>query len=346
MQNNIEGIFTLSGNREPRLWEVPFQKSHESYKIPRNWIKQFGLVNGARLNCQIKGNRIIFLNSICGKKPTEFRSRSRFDKLIASNPTERFDFSSSRFPALKMIDKFAPIGKGSRALIVSPPKAGKTTLLENLAMELTENHSNVRVITLLIDERPEEVTSFQMQTKTHVYHSSMDSNPESHIKLTHLILDHLRLEVECGNDIVVLLDSLTRMGRAYNLSDRSSNGRTMSGGLGTRALEIPRKLFGLARNIEGGGSCTILATILTDTGSRMDEMIFQEFKGTGNCDIILDRELAEQRVFPAFNVKESGTRKDHLLLSMEELDVANNLRREILRMNKSAAIEWLKSIEK
>ena len=341
-KNQFEGILSLSPSQSPILWSIPFNKSKQYYRLNYKWVKQFALVSGARLRCEISGNRINKIISICGLEPAAFRERSRFENLIATSPDQRFDFSQSPYPALRIIDMFAPIGKGSRALIVSPPKAGKTTLLENLAKELVQNNPELRIIALLIDERPEEVTAFQMQTNALIYHSSMDMGSISHTNLSDLLIKHLRLEVECGNDVVVLLDSLTRLGRAYNLSERSSRGRTMSGGLGSAALELPRKFFGLARNVEGGGSCTILATILKDTGSQMDEVIFQEFKGTGNCDIILDRELADQRIFPAIDIQQSGTRKDELLHEPEKLQQINTLRRNLIKMGKAAAIESLK----
>jgi len=343
MPNIIEGILTFEKNSTPILWEIPFDKSKNYYKIPNAWIKQFNLKNGARLNCEIQKGKVVYLHSVCDQNPVQFKKRKKFNTLVASNPTIRFNFSKSEYISLRLLDKIAPIGKGSRALIVSPPKAGKTTLLENLAKELVENQKQKNVIVLLIHERPEEVTRFRYQTKAKVYHSSMDFDPQSHRKLSDLMIENIKLEVECGNDITILLDSLTRLGRAYNLNN-NSGGRTMSGGLGSNALEIPRKLFGLARNIEGGGSCTIISTILTDTGSRMDQMIFQEFKGTGNCDIILDRSLAEERIFPALNIRESGTRKENLLFTPKEMQEVNELRRKVFKMDNAKAIEYLKSI--
>jgi len=341
-KNQFEGILSLPKSGSPILWSIPFDTSKPYYRLNYKLVKQFHLVNGARICCEINGNRVGRIQSICGLNPAKFHQRSRFESLVPTSPNQRFDLSQSPYPALRIIDKFAPIGKGSRALIVSPPKAGKTTLLENLAKELVDNNPQLRVIALLIDELPEEITAFQMQTNALVYHSSMDMGTKSHTDLSDLLIKHLRLEVECGNDVVILLDSLTRLGRAYNLSERSSRGRTMSGGLGSAALELPRKFFGLARNVEGGGSCTILATILKDTGSQMDEVIFQEFKGTGNCDIILDRELAEQRIFPAIDIQQSGTRKDELLHGETDLQEINSLRRKLLKMGKAAAIESLR----
>lgn len=339
----FEGILNLSRTHPPTLWKIPFDTNNDYYRLDRKLINKFSLISGARVKCEISNNRIEKIISICDLEPSQFKGRKKFEKLQASNPTERFDFSASKYHDLRILDMFAPIGMGTRGLIVSPPKAGKTTLLENLAKELVEKNPNLRVIVLLIDERPEEVTAFKMSTKADIYHSSMDKSTNSHILLSSLLINHLRVEIECGNDLVILLDSLTRMGRAYNLSERNSNGRTMSGGLGSSALELPRKLFGMARNIEDGGSCTILATILKDTGSRMDEVIFQEFKGTGNCDIILDREIAQERIFPAINILQSSTRKDHLLIPMEKLDEINSMRRDLLKLGKGNAILKIKS---
>ena len=337
----FEGILNISRSQPPTLWKTPFDRNNDFYRIDKKLITKFGLVSGARLKCEIIGNRIEKIISICELEPEKFKNRHKFDKLPASNPTEKFDFSSSAYPSLRILDMFAPIGKGTRGLIVSPPKAGKTTLLENLANHLVEKNPKLRVIIFLIDERPEEVTAFKMHTNAEVYHSSMDKGNKSHVILSSLLINHLRTEVECGNDVVILLDSLTRISRAFNLNDRNPNSRTLSGGLGSSALEIPRKLFGMARNIEDGGSCTILATILTNTGSRMDEVIFQEFKGTGNCDIILDRTLAEERIFPAINILESSTRKDNLMIPFEKLDQINDLRRKLLKLGKGNAISTL-----
>jgi transcription termination factor Rho len=333
------GIVSISRQNEAVLWTHPFDKNETWYRVDKQLLYKYQLRNGAILQCETSGNRIKQIVTINGLDPEAYKARKSYEKLIASNPSERFDFSSSKYESLRIIDLLIPVGKGTRGLIVSPPKAGKTILLEQLANGIMETNPETRIIILLIDERPEEVTSFKMQTKALIYHSSMDKGFNSHVQLSDLLIDHIKLELECGNDIVILIDSLTRMGRAYNNSDTRSRSRTMSGGLGSGALEIPRKLFGLARNVEGGGSCTILATILRDTGSRMDEVIFQEFKGTGNSEIILDREIAEERIFPAIDIKESGTRKEELLLAEEDLDQLRKLRRELLQMPKGRAVQ-------
>lgn len=347
MKNKNEkftGIINIARNHTPRLWEIPFDNNYPHYPVSNDLIKKYRIVSGTRITCDIERGRINNIISLCGKNPEEFRNRSQFDKLTAVSPNERFNFSQSSLDSLKIIDRFTPLGKGSRALIVSPPRAGKTTLLENLANGIIKLDSKLRVIVMLIDERPEEITAFRMNTKAMVFHSSLDKGSKSHVILSSLLINHIKAEVESGNDIVLLIDSLTRLGRAYNNQDRYSAGRTLSGGLGANALETPRKLFGMARNIENGGSCTILATILKDTGSRMDEVIFQEFKGTGNSEIILDRDIADNRIYPAINIRESGTRKEELLLSEAEMTDNRRLRSEILKLDKGNAILRLKDL--
>ncbi len=343
-KNIFEGYLNIARNHTPVLWTIPFDDRLDYYEFPKDLIWKYHLVSGARVKCGIEDGKINKIIRVCDLKPEEFASRADFSKLVPVNPAEKFDFGYSESASIRIVDLIAPIGKGTRGLIVSPPRAGKTMLLEAIANDLHRIDPNLKVIILLIDERPEEVTSFIMNTKAHVFHSSLDKGTASHIALSSFLLNHIRTEVECGNNVVILIDSLTRMGRAYNVNDRNFNNRIMSGGLASGALELPRKLFGMARNIENGGSCTILATILKDTGSRMDEVIFQEFKGTGNCEIILDREIAEKRVFPAINITESGTRKEELLHSPEEIDKINAIRRNLMQVDKVAAISKIKQM--
>ena len=340
----FQGLLNISGNQTPILWESPFDRNRANYDFPHRLISQYKLVSGARILCEINGRRNEKIISICDMEPDEFRNRTPFTELVATNPDEKFALGASEYDSLRIIDLMIPLGKGTRGLIVSPPRAGKTVLLEQMANSLIHADHKVRVIILLIDERPEEVTSFKQNTSAQVFHSSFDQGLRSHVTLSNFLISHIKVELECGHDTVILLDSLTRMGRAYNSSERNPQSRTMSGGLGSSALELPRKLFGLARNIQGGGSCTILATILTDTGSRMDQMIFQEFKGTGNCEIIIDREIADQRVYPAINILESGTRKEELLIPAEQLVKINELRKSLLRLDKVDAILKLKEL--
>jgi transcription termination factor Rho len=237
---------------------------------------------------------------------------------------------------MRVVDLFCPIGKGQRALIVSPPKAGKTMLMQQLAHAISRNHPAIELAVLLIDERPEEVTDMRRSIKGEVFASSSDSDGGLHIRLAQLVLEYARRKVETGKDVVVLLDSLTRLGRAFNVHQRST-GRTMSGGVDVRALEIPKRIFGAARKIEGGGSLTMIATALIQTESRMDELIFQEFKGTGNMELVLDRELADERIYPAISLNLSGTRREELLFA-DEIDRHQALRRSVSRMRPREAM--------
>ena len=220
--------------------------------------------------------------------------------------------------SMRVIDLISPVGKGQRALIVAPPRSGKTMLLQQIAQSISRNHPGIHLVLLLLDERPEEVTDMRRAVQGQVFASSNDASLESHLRLAQLVTEYAKRKVEAGDDVVLLLDSLTRTGRAFNLGQRGS-GRTMSGGLDARALEIPRKIFGAGRQIEGGGSLTIIATILVGTGSRMDEFIFEEFKGTGNMELVLDRSLADQRIFPAINIPASSTRREELLFGKKTL---------------------------
>lgn len=220
--------------------------------------------------------------------------------------------------SMRVIDLISPVGKGQRALIVAPPRSGKTMLLQQIAQSISRNHPDIHLVLLLLDERPEEVTDMRRAVQGQVFASSNDASLESHLRLAQLVTEYAKRKVEAGDDVVLLLDSLTRTGRAFNLGQRGS-GRTMSGGLDARALEIPRKIFGAGRQVEGGGSLTIIATILVGTGSRMDEFIFEEFKGTGNMELVLDRSLADQRIFPAINIPASSTRREELLFGKKTL---------------------------
>jgi transcription termination factor Rho len=248
----------------------------------------------------------------------------------------------------RIIDLVAPIGKGTRGLIVSPPKAGKTMMLEQIAQAIRASEPDTRIVVLLIDERPEEVTFFRRAVDGEVFASSSDQSLREHVALSELMLAHIRTELECGRDVVVLLDSLTRMARTFNLRGGARGGsRTLSGGLDAGAMEIPRRFFGLARNIEDGGSVTILATVLVDTGSRLDQVVFEEFKGTGNSEIVLDRELAEARIFPAINLTASSTRRAELLYSPEDTRRLARLRRMLVERNtKDALLALFKLLEK
>lgn len=228
----------------------------------------------------------------------------------------------------RIVDLTAPIGKGQRALIVAPPRTGKTYLLKEIAAAITQNHPEVALVALLVDERPEEVTDFSRSTSATLFASSNDRDEDNHVRVSQLSIEYAKRLVEQGKDVVMLLDSLTRLGRNFNIYSQGS-GRTMSGGLDSRAMNIPRKIFGAARNIEGGGSLTLIATALIDTGSRMDEVIFEEFKGTGNSEVVLDRELADKRIYPAINLRKSGTRNEELLIGDEYIDQHHRLFRAL-----------------
>ena len=265
----------------------------------------------------------------------------RFENLTSIDPIEKFRLETS--PDLletRVIDMVTPIGKGTRGLIVAAPRTGKTTILKQLANAVTENHPEVHVMVLLIDERPEEVTDFQRSVKAEVVASSNDQDLETHVRLSRFMIERCRRMVESGRDVFVVMDSLTRIARAYN-SVHGGSGRTMTGGVDARALEIPRKMFASARKIEEGGSLTILATALVDTGSRMDELIFQEFKGTGNMELILDRKLSDRRLFPAIDIPKSGTRKEEKLFPKNQIDAVRKLRRTMVDLNPVEAMETL-----
>jgi transcription termination factor Rho len=283
------------------------------------------------------------LVSVSGLKPPEFAHRQRFTQLTAVDPRARFNLGVNGDISMRVIDLIAPIGRGTRGLIVSPPKAGKTMLLMAMANAIRAFDPTVRIIVLLVDERPEEVTHFRRSVNAEVLASSNDQTYLEHCELVEMTLAHVRVELECGRHVVVLMDSLTRMARAFNVKG-SGTGRTMSGGLEAGTLEIPRRFFGLARNIENGGSVTILATALVETGSRMDDLIFEEFKGTGNSEVVLDRRLAEQRIFPAINITASGTRREERLYDRDEIVKLGKLRRMLLEHTPDEAINLLKTM--
>jgi len=281
--------------------------------------------------------------SIEGLDPEEATDRTTFEDITAIDPQPRLSLEHPGCPpACRLIDLFCPLGYGTRGLIVAPPKAGKTILLQNIASGIKINHPDVELVALLIDERPEEVTDFRRNVPAHVLASSNDQDIDRHIELGMLAIDRAKRILEMGHDVVVLLDSLTRLGRAFNNSRTYANsGRTMTGGLDSKALEIPKQLFGAARNAEGGGSLTIIATCLVDTGSRADQIIYEEFKGTGNMELILDRSISEMRLFPAINLAASGTRKEDLLMPEQELKTVTALRRRLINMKPPTQIEQL-----
>ena len=271
----------------------------------------------------------------------EFIKSSRFENLITIDPIEKYNLETD--PDLvetRIIDLVTPIGKGTRGLIVAPPRTGKTTILKQIANAVRTNHPDVKVMVLLIDERPEEVTDFERSVDAEVIASSNDQDLETHVRLSRFTNERCRRLVESGKDVMVLMDSLTRIARAYN-SAHGGSGRTMTGGVDARALEVPRKMFAAARKIEDGGSLTIIATALVETGSRMDELIFQEFKGIGNMELILDRKLADRRLFPAIDIPRSGTRKEEKLYPGTQIEAVRKLRRMMIDLNSVEAMETL-----
>ena len=343
----IEGVLAINNNEGNKndfcgfVHRNNYLPGEDDAYVPGQMIKRMGLRRGD----YIKGfaipkrgkdryaplKRITEVNGIpvIENDYENIRRRPKFESLTAIYPDERLDLETEKEDiSTRIIDLFSPIGKGQRGMIVSPPKAGKTILLQKVANSITANNPDCVLIVLLIDERPEEVTDMQRNISGEVVYSTFDKRPENHVRVTELVLERAMRLVELGKDVVILLDSMTRLARAYNLTINPT-GRTLSGGLDPGSLYGPKRFFGAARNIENGGSLTILATALIETGSRMDEVIFEEFKGTGNMEVTLDRKLADRRVFPAIAVDKSGTRREDLLLTPEELDAVWLIRRRI-----------------
>lgn len=313
-------------------------------KIRKAGLRQGDMIKGiVKVAYDNKPAALLIINTVNGVPAEELRKRPRFDDLVPIYPDERLKLENARSKndfAIREIDLIAPIGKGQRGMIVSPPKAGKTTLLKKIANSISENYPDVTLMVLLIDERPEEVTDMQRSIKGEVVYSTFDEMPEHHTKAAELLLSRAKRLVENGKDVVILMDSLTRLARAYNLTIPPT-GRTLSGGIDPGALHSPKSFFGSARNIENGGSLTIIATALVDTGSRMDDVIYEEFKGTGNMEIHLDRKLSEKRIFPAIDLNRSGTRREDLLLSQDELEGVWTMRKILSSGDTESAAENL-----
>ena len=342
-QEEATGFFQVEGvldiNRAEGfgfLRPINYSSSQEDIYISSSQIRRFDLRNGDLVSGTArpprqgeKFNGLMQVGFVNGKDPEEAKERDHFPGLTPLYPEKQMILETTRGRiASRMLDLICPIGFGQRGLIVAPPKAGKTSLLKEIANGITTNHPDAELIILLIDERPEEVTDIERTVNAEVVYSTFDQLPENHIKISELVLERALRLVEDGRDVIILTDSLTRLARAYNLTIPPS-GRTLSGGIDPAAFYRPKKFFGSARNIEEGGSLTILATALVETGSRMDDVIYEEFKGTGNSEIHLSRELAERRVFPAIDVKRSGTRKEEMLLSKEIIDVIWKVRHSI-----------------
>ncbi|ACV61022.1 transcription termination factor Rho [Desulfofarcimen acetoxidans DSM 771] len=328
----------------------PF-KYHPSYDdiyVSASQIRRFDLRTGDRVGGQVrkpKDNERYFallrVEQVNGIDPQVAAERIHFDGLTPLYPQERITLeTSSERKSTRIIDLIAPLGKGQRGLIVAPPKAGKTILLKSIANSITTNHPEIVLIILLIDERPEEVTDIERSVNAEVVSSTFDEPPENHVKVADMVLERAKRLVEHKKDVVILMDSITRLARAHNLIVPPS-GRTLSGGVDPAALHKPKRFFGAARKLEEGGSLTILATALVETGSRMDDVIFEEFKGTGNMELVLDRRLAEKRIFPAIDVQRSGTRKEELLLTKDELELTWFFRKNIHGLNPWDAMEMM-----
>ena len=342
-QEEATGFFQVEGvldiNRAEGfgfLRPINYSSSQEDIYISSSQIRRFDLRNGDLVSGTArpprqgeKFNGLMQVGFVNGKDPEEAKERDHFPGLTPLYPEKQMVLETTRGRiASRMLDLICPIGFGQRGIIVAPPKAGKTSLLKEIANGITTNYPEAELIILLIDERPEEVTDIERTVDAEVVYSTFDQLPENHIKISELVLERALRLVEDGRDVIILMDSLTRLARAYNLTIPPS-GRTLSGGIDPAALYRPKKFFGSARNIEEGGSLTILATALVETGSRMDDVIYEEFKGTGNSEIHLSRELAERRVFPAIDVKRSGTRKEDMLLSQETLEAIWKVRHAI-----------------
>ena len=313
--------------------------SENDIYVSPSQIRRFNLRTGDEVQGKVreakdgeKFKALLFVEKVNGDNPEKAIGRKNFETLTPIYPNERLHLETNNEKDLssRLMDIICPIGKGQRGIIVAPPKAGKTTLLKRIAQNITINHPDVKLIVLLIDERPEEVTDMKRSINGDVIYSTFDEEPQNHAKVAQMVLERAKRMVEQGKDVVILLDSITRLSRAYNLTI-TPTGRTLSGGLDPGALIMPKKFFGAARNIEEGGSLTILATALIETGSRMDDMIFEEFKGTGNMEVHLDRRLQERRIFPAIDIYISGTRKEDLLLTDEEKEVAYAIRKVMYR---------------
>lgn len=347
--DTVEGVFELVENQSYGFLRLDnYQQGPRDIYVSPSQIRRFNIKTGDKIKGKArfpkdteKYKALIYLQEINGMQPEKVIGRKNFESLTPIYPNKRLSLEvSSGDLATRLIDILAPIGRGQRGLVVAPPKAGKTVLLKKIANAITTNHPDVELIVLLIDERPEEVTDMQRSIKGEVVYSTFDNEPDNHTRIAELVLERAKRLVELKKDVVILLDSITRLARAYNLTI-TPTGRTLSGGLDPGALTQPKKFFGAARNIEEGGSLTILATALVETGSRMDDVIFEEFKGTGNMEVHLDRRLQERRIFPAIDIYKSGTRREDLLLNEEEKMAVLAIRRLLSNESTQDATEKL-----
>lgn len=344
----VEGIFEPQKNKSGVLLDPKYNgKSRPSDPfVPRELVRRFKLKRGQWVtgNGQADGRhpnpKVRFIETLDGMPLDERRKQLNFEQLTTITPDSwlQLERPGSGNMTCRVMDIFCPIGKGQRGLIVAPPRTGKTTLLQDIALGVHENNPECKIVMLLVDERPEEVTDIKRNTPGIVFASSNDEVTQNHLQMAELAIDYAKRQVEAGLDVVILMDSLTRLSRAYN-SARGGSGRTMTGGLDIRALEKPRQLFSAARNTEEAGSLTIIASALVETGSRMDDLIFQEFKGTGNMEMVLDRKVAELRIWPAINIAASGTRREELILPEEVLKKSHFFRRALASQKVEDAAE-------
>ena len=348
------GLIDITADGYGFLRSNGYDSGEEDTYVSPTQIRRFRLRKGDKILGLTRERKetekfspLIYINEINDIKVSELKARKDFDDLIPIYPNEKFTLETEKEEvSTRIIDFLVPIGKGQRALIVAPPKAGKTSLLRSILKGIEINNPKSKIFVLLIGERPEEVTEMKRFTKAEVIASTFDELPQNHIRLAEFVLERAKRLVELGEDVVILVDSITRLSRAYNVNTPSS-GKTLTGGLDPFALHKPKRFFGSARNVEDGGSLTIIATTLVDTGSKMDDMIYEEFKGTGNMEIYLSRKLSELRIFPAIDIYKSGTRKDDLLLSEEEIQSANLIRRKLSNTNTNEIMENLvKNIKK
>jgi len=345
------GILEVMADGYGFLRAQNFMRGENDIYVSISQIRRFNLKTGDWIEGDIrkpkegeKAGALLYVHKVNGDRPDRAKSRPNFESLTPVFPKERLKLETeNEVLSTRIIDLMAPIGKGQRGLIVAPPKAGKTILLKQIANAITNNHPDVSLLVVLIDERPEEVTDIRRSiigNDVEVIASTFDEPPEHHKQVVEMVLERAKRMVEQGKDLVILLDSITRMARAYNLTIPPS-GRTLSGGLDPASFYMPKKFFGAARKIENGGSLTILGTALIETGSKMDDVIFEEFKGTGNMELVLDRSLSERRIFPAIDIYKSGTRRDDLLLSTDEMSVAYSIRKDLSRNHSSEVMENL-----
>ncbi|MGY8929419.1 MAG: transcription termination factor Rho, partial [Flavobacteriales bacterium] len=347
----IEGVLEVQpeGYAILRSADYNYLNSPDDVYVSSKQMKQYSIQNGDTVVAGIRPPRIgekfyplISVKSVNGRSLEWIRDRVPFKYLTPLFPQEKFNLSTARGGiSMRLMDLFSPIGKGQRGMLVSQPKTGKTTLLKDLANSISINHPEVYLIILLIDERPEEVTDMKRSVNGEVIASTFDEPADRHVRIANLVLEKAKRMVECGHDVCILLDSITRLARAYNTVSPSS-GKILSGGVEASALQKPKRFFGAARNIENGGSLSIIATALVDTGSKMDEVIFEEFKGTGNMELMLDRKIANRRIYPAIDIQSSGTRREDLLLDKETLQRIWILRKHLADMNPVEAMEFVK----